>query len=268
MEFELTRQNFPALIVLDEVDSTNDELLRRFGAGGLADFSVVTTMNQTAGHGRLDRGWITPVGKGLATSVYIRFESIVDNSRLRHQVGWVSLLAGFAMVRAINPFLKSVDLKAFLKWPNDVLVDGKKICGVLGRVLDDNSGLIVGAGLNLTSEKSDLPFSTSTSLAQLGVTGNSIELADEVLLRYLLELRDGISRLAGSNSDDVASLKSEISETCATLGERVRVQNPDGTEDLARAQALDDSGGLVVRLDSGLKSKVISAGDIVHLRYE
>ncbi|WP_292831377.1 biotin--[acetyl-CoA-carboxylase] ligase [Microbacterium sp.] len=243
----------PRLQVIDTVDSTNTKLLRdaEGDAQGHPHLSVLLTRDQRAGRGRLDRTWTTPAGSALAVSVLLRVSAVATADR-----GWIPLIAGAAMTRAIAAQLPR--LHVTLKWPNDVLVEGLKICGILAEVLpSDPHVVVVGAGVNTSMAVSDLPVTTATSFAALGHSADE----DRLLADYLTYLRDDIAALAVHGGAAVAP---KIAALCATIGADVSAHLPDGAVLEGRAVRLDDEGRLVVASD-GVES-VVSAADIVHLR--
>ncbi|MGN6743861.1 MAG: biotin--[acetyl-CoA-carboxylase] ligase, partial [Amnibacterium sp.] len=119
------------LEVREEAGSTNADLAAAAGAAP-ADWpawSVLVTDTQTAGRGRLGRSWTAPPGTSLAISVLLRPRIPAD------RYGWLSLLAGTAMAAA----LRDAGVAAAVKWPNDVLIGGRKVCGLLAEALPDGS---------------------------------------------------------------------------------------------------------------------------------
>ncbi|KRC60491.1 hypothetical protein ASE14_05600 [Agromyces sp. Root81] len=152
-----------------------------------------------------------------------------------------------------------------LKWPNDVLVSGYKICGILSELLPDSGAVIVGAGLNLTLDEHDLPTLTSTSL--LLVTGEQPD-ADAVLADYLgtfLELFDAFARSGGDA--EASGIAARVTALCGTIGGDVRVELPGDRELLGRAERLDGDGRLVVIDRENGEPWSVAAGDVTHLRY-
>src|SRR5690606_15502419 len=149
------------LEVLAETPSTNDELVSlAANEAEWPDFSAVVTDTQTAGRGRLGRVWVSPAGTALAVSVLVR----ADSSLRIDALGWLPLAAGLAMTRAVRLALPDRD-DVTLKWPNDVLVGGSKISGVLSELVVGRApSVVVGAGLNLTMTVEQLPVPTATSL--------------------------------------------------------------------------------------------------------
>ena len=146
MDLPLSRPLVPRLAVLEQCDSTNSELAGRAVGGQEPEFSTLVTTNQTQGRGRLGRTWVAPPGQTLAVSVLLR--PVLPNGEpldVQHY-GWLSLLAGLAMTRAVAGLLDAgggavstgattapgaTTITATLKWPNDVLIDGQKVAGLL-----------------------------------------------------------------------------------------------------------------------------------------
>ncbi|TFD29385.1 biotin--[acetyl-CoA-carboxylase] ligase [Cryobacterium cryoconiti] len=280
MEFPLSREVVPRFEYLAETGSTNDALVAHAtgeDAAAWPDLSTVVTDNQTRGRGRMGRTWLAPTGKSLAISVLLRPVSGAVPLPTSH-FGWFPLLAGAAMTRAVREVVEA-SLAArvvgpgedaprhevTLKWPNDVLIDGYKVSGVLSELLPDARGLVIGTGLNVSLDEHDLPTLTSTSL--MLVTG-SLPDADAVLARYLTELRNLTGDFLAAGGDPVRSgLLQTVTELCGTLGGVVRVELPGGTDLVGTAIALDDSGRLIVEDQTNGDLQAVAAGDVTHLRY-
>ena len=242
------------LEVLDEAGSTNTELVVR-AASGWPDRSVLVTDRQTAGRGRLGRAWTAPPGTSLAVSVLVR--PAIPPERY----GWLSLLAGAAMTDAV----RSLGGAADLKWPNDVLIGGRKVCGILAEVLPDGSGAVLGAGLNHSIPAESLPVPTATSLAVEGLPAD----ADAALAAYLERLWGLLDALEGAHGDPGTSgLHAAVLRVCSTIGSRVQVQLPGGDIATGTATGLDADGRLEVASDRDATPLVVAAGDVTHLRYE
>jgi len=239
---------------LETAESTNTELVAR-AAAGWPDRAVLVTDRQTAGRGRLGRAWTAPPGTSLAVSVLVRPGIPWE------RYGWLSLLAGVAMAEAI----RSIGGAADLKWPNDVLLGGRKVCGILAEALPDGSGAVLGAGLNHRIPAESLPVPTATSLMVEGLPTDP----DAVLAAYLERLWSSLDALTAAGGDPEASgVRAAVERACGTLGSRVRVQLPGGEDVIGRATALDGDGRLVVASDRDAPPLVVAAGDVTHLRYE
>ena len=279
MEFPLSRAVVPRFEYLAETGSTNDVLVGHASTDAAAwpDLSTVVTDNQTRGRGRMGRTWLAPTGKSLAISVLLR-PRVGDAPLPIEHFGWFPLLAGAAMTRAVREVVEASLAgrvtepgedaprhEVTLKWPNDVLIDGYKVSGILSELLPDARGLVIGTGLNVSLDEHDLPTLTSTSL--MLVTGAAPD-PDAVLARYLTELRSLTADFLAAGGDPVASgLLQAVTELCGTLGGVVRVELPGGTDLVGTAIALDASGRLIVEDQSNGELQAVAAGDVTHLRY-
>lgn len=269
MDLPRSRAVAPDLEWRASCPSTNTELVRR--AAELPDLAVLATDHQTAGRGRLDRVWSAPPGASLAVSVFVRLEpAALDPQRL----GWLPLLAGVAMTRAARELGVA---GAGLKWPNDVLVDGRKLSGLLTELTAH--GVVIGAGLNVAMTEEQLPVPTATSLTIEGVAADGpvvdgadeaadAALADRALAAYLRALLDLVAQWREPTT--AAGLRSLVEPVLSTLGAAVRVDQPGLPPLRGTAVGLDDDGRLLVRDADGSSSAdvAVSAGDVTHLRYE
>lgn len=260
MKFPLAAGIIPRLIVLDEVASTNGDLTARATAEPLAEFTAVVTTSQTAGRGRLGRVWQAPPGTSLAASVLLHPQDVQLHSDL---YGWLPLIAGLAMSRAVKALLP--DRAVSLKWPNDVLIEHKKVSGLLCELLP-NGSVVVGAGVNLTIPDDALPVPHATSLMLMGALGPAEELADLVLSNYLRELAQLWEEL--KTAEGSSGIRSAVSTACSTLGKAIRLSLPDGTQEYGTALSLDVDGRLRIRRDSDGGVEAVAAGDVTHVRYE
>jgi BirA family transcriptional regulator, biotin operon repressor / biotin---[acetyl-CoA-carboxylase] ligase len=264
MELPASQQRVNRLVVLDETASTNDVLTA--SADTEEDFSVVVTGSQTAGRGRLGRSWVAPKAKSLAISVLLR-PRLADGTPLPlEHFGWLPLIAGAAMSRAIASL---VSAQVRLKWPNDVQIDGLKVCGVLAELTQSGDAVVVGSGVNLSLTLDELPTPVSTSLVLAGATLEGDALADAVLSAYLVSLRGLYDEFLGSRADVEASgIRRVVTQLCSTLGKQVRVELPGGADVFGTATDIDGHGRLLVRPASGDEVLAVAAGDVTHLRYE
>jgi len=279
MEFAKSKAIASKLVWVAETGSTNSDLISAAITGGQdnwPDFSVYVTGFQTAGRGRDGRQWLAPAGSSLFVSVLLRPLAPIEN------LGWLPLLAGLAMSRAVAGRLtESAEAaqnagRVGVKWPNDVLVAEKKISGVLSELLPDLSGVVVGSGLNLTLTREQLPVETATSLALLGDpaatahAGGAIDAAtlDDILSRYLSALRELVNDFNAFGGDAaLAGLQNQVELGCVTLGQAVRVILPGGGEQWGTAKSIDGQGRIVIETSQG-QTASIAAGDIVHLRHQ
>ena len=253
------------ITVAERTGSTNADLVRDHAAdpAGWPHLSVLVTDDQTEGRGRLGRVWTAPPGTALAVSVVLDLEELRPADR-----GWVPLIAGAALTRTIAAQVagRLGDTHTVrMKWPNDVLVDGRKISGILAEAVPGVSGaIVVGAGVNTAMTDEQLPVPTATSFASLGITVTP-ELLDTVLADYLTALAELMGALLLEGGDAVRSgVHAEVEALCGTIGSAVRVHLPDGSELVGEAVRLGPQGELVVR--NGLDETSVVAGDVVHVR--
>ncbi|MEM1691470.1 MAG: biotin--[acetyl-CoA-carboxylase] ligase [Thermofilaceae archaeon] len=230
--------------------SSTQEVAAALAEAGAGEGTVVVAEEQTAGRGRLGRSWVSPRG-GLWFTVLLRPESL----RLSHLL---SLTAGVAVARSLRE-LFGVD--AGLKWPNDVLVEGRKVAGILveGSVEADRIRYaLLGVGINVNN---DLPPELRGSASSLKeFTGRPLPRVP-LLLKVLKELDRAYSSL---RSGAVESVLGEWRRLSVTLGKRVKVLSSDGVFE-GVALDIDEWGGLLVESRDG-GQRVFYAGDIVHLR--
>lgn len=253
------------LIVVEETASTNDDLLAM--AAGSEEFTVIVTGSQTSGRGRLGRVWQAPPGMTIAASVLLKPRLPAGEGAPVDRFGWLPLLAGLAMTRSISAVLPESAVS--LKWPNDVLVDGQKVSGLLAELLPTLDGVIIGSGVNLSIPADALPTPVSTSIGLHGPALSGPALADAVLGGYLEELRSLYARYLEAGADAAASgLVADVTAACGSIGQPVRVELPDGSTMHGVGVSLDVSGRLLVKRTGDNVVQAVAAGDVTHLRYE
>ena len=240
--------------VVEEAGSTN-ELVGERARSGAAEGLVITAEHQTAGRGRLDRTWETPARSALTFSLLLR------PTVPTYSWPWLPLLAGYAVDKA----LKADGFEASVKWPNDVLLDGRKVAGILVERVDTDLGpaAVVGVGLNVGMTAEELPVPEATSLAVAGTAPDRTDLLIDVLASVWE------SYTTWQEGGDLAGMRLAESyvAACATIGAQVRVDLPSGEVLTGTATGLDPSGRLMVELNGG-GSTAVSAGDVVHVRSE
>lgn len=241
--------------------STNADLAD-LGAGGAAEGTVLATTNQTAGRGRLARTWVSPSGAGIAVSMLLRPQAVP-----RERWSWLPLVAGIAVADA----LAEMGVAARLKWPNDVLVEDRKIAGILVEVADRGRAVIVGIGVNLSRSSADLPSAAATSIGlELGATVDAPVDATATLatlLRHVARWYD-LWRTAeagtSTNGAGASTVAAAYVERSATLGRPVEITLPSGGVHRGAATGIDANGALIVTNAAG--PTTFHAGDVTHVR--
>jgi BirA family biotin operon repressor/biotin-[acetyl-CoA-carboxylase] ligase len=237
--------------LLASVGSTNAEV------AALADEpegTCVVGEEQTAGRGRHDRSWHSPVHAGLWMSVLIR-PGDVDVARW----GWLPLIAGLAARDAVRA-AQAIPLD--LKWPNDLVVahaacggarGTAKAGGILAEVIGPDA-VVIGIGINVSLTTEELPTDAATSLL---LEGGSTD-REALLTGILLGLRD---RLAQWRADDPV-LPRDYRAACVTIGRLVDVVLPGDERLHGVVTGIDDAGHLLV--DTGGNVRTVTAGDVIH----
>ncbi|MEN9713773.1 MAG: hypothetical protein RLZZ164_437 [Actinomycetota bacterium] len=252
--FERSRSLTSYLQHSAETDSTNRELMA--ASADLPNWAASVTDLQTAGRGRSGRTWEAPAGSSLLVSVLVRPLGVSAT-----EFGWLPLIAGLSMANAISSFGGAQ--RAGVKWPNDLLIDEKKVCGILSELLPDVSGVVIGSGVNVFQTEDQLPLDTATSLA---IRGIRVESLDQLLAAYLTELKRNVEEFESARGDvDACTLRSRIKDACISLNRQVRVILPNQTEFIGEAIDIDSLGRLVVKSANDTIS--VAAGDVVHLRH-
>lgn len=235
------------LFLFESIDSTNS-CTRALGDAGTAEGAVVVAEYQTNGRGRLGRTWTAEAGTSLLFSVLLRPPITLETA------GLLTLYASAAIARAVEG---STGLKVECKWPNDLLLQGRKFCGILIENSFQQSGLsysVIGAGINVN--QAELPAEISdraTSLSQ--VAGKSFD-RDKILLSILAEL-DAMYGAVRQGEFDAAVF--EWTKRCSMFGKTITVQEHDGSVS-GVASRLQRDGGLVIKTESG--ERTIYAGDV------
>jgi BirA family biotin operon repressor/biotin-[acetyl-CoA-carboxylase] ligase len=253
MDYPKTSLVANGLLALAETGSTNQDLLAQAASNQHPEFFTLITEFQTAGRGRLDRKWQAAPGSSVMASVLLR-PSFKDDSA----IGWLSLM----MAEAIKSALAEVGIEPKIKWPNDVLVKGQKISGILAEANSDLSAVVVGFGINVNQSAQELPTGSATSLLVEGAT--SLD-RDSLLAQTLSHFQQLYLDFVEAGGDALASgLRAKIIESSATIGELVEVSFPDGSSAVGEAIGIDEGGRLQVL--SSTKTLTVSAGDVLHLR--
>lgn len=217
---------------------------------GAASGTVLVADHQSTGRGRFARVWEAPPGTSLAISALLRPPAAIDARRWL----WLPLVTGLAVADGLRA-ATGVDVE--LKWPNDVLVDGRKLCGILAERVDSAHGpaAVLGMGINTTLAEHELPVPTATSLALAGATVD----AGAVAAGVLNALGSWYTRWLAA--DD---LRAEYAARCSSVGRRVRVQLSADEFVEGWGSGVDADGCLLVSVAGG--ERAFAAGDVVHLR--
>jgi BirA family biotin operon repressor/biotin-[acetyl-CoA-carboxylase] ligase len=243
----------PRILRFDSLSSTNLEAARR-AVNGAAEGLCVVSGEQTSGRGRLQRGWVSPKGAGLYFSIVLRppFEQRV----------W-PLLTLMAAIAVHDALLDSCALQTDIKWPNDLLADDKKVCGILAETVETGLGraVVVGIGVNLTN---------SSFPAELAEIATSVEVAAsqtpdlehllEALVQSLTKYYQALQQPGGPEE----IVRNWCARSSYAQARRVRVIDAEeGFVGITRG--LERDGALRVETDDG-EIKTIRAADVSSVR--
>ncbi|HZJ56988.1 MAG TPA: biotin--[acetyl-CoA-carboxylase] ligase [Clostridia bacterium] len=237
--------------VHDTINSTNNRA-RELALAGAPEGTLIIAETQTVGRGRLGRNWISPKGRGVWMSLILRPDIPPEKAP------GITTVIAVAIRRALNQ-LTGLDFG--IKWPNDIIMDGKKVCGILTEMHGDMDRIYyvaVGIGINVNLGKSDLPaelIQTATSL-NVGMGENMDRRS--IIARAMKEIEDTYSRYI--EDGDFDAILKECKMHSLTLNRSVTVIGRDG-EFEGYAIDFDADGSLLVKMQDGRVRKVIS-GDV------
>ena len=240
------------LVCLDQVDSTNNEIKRR-AVGEVPDGLTVVAGEQTGGRGRRGRSFVSPPGKGLYLSALLKPDC---------PLGEVPALTAWSAVAVCDAIEELCGVRPGIKWPNDVILEGRKLCGILTELeLEADTGelgyVVVGLGLNVSQTEADFgpevaPLAISLAQA-LGRAPRRAEVAAAVL-----DALDGMYAAFPEQREDWLA---RYRAGCLTLDRQVRLLRPGRVEETAFAEGIDDDFALVVRRPDGRRESV-SSGEV------
>ncbi|WP_234457459.1 biotin--[acetyl-CoA-carboxylase] ligase [Corynebacterium macginleyi] len=247
-------EDFTTVDFVEQTGSTNTDLMQ---TTSLAHGTVLFADEQLSGKGRLGRSWTAPAGSQVIFSVLLLPNSL-------DYLGTLPLAAGLAVTDSIEG--------SVLKWPNDVHIDGNKLCGILAEAgpvgqsftsapktevnktvggQTPSARVVVGMGINVTLTREELPIEKATSLALEGRDTDRTELA----ITVLKNLRRRITQW--ENQDP--QLMQDYRAVCSSIDQEVRLETPTG-DVTGRVEGISDDGRISVA------GEYYSAGDVTHLR--
>ncbi len=240
--------------VFQETTSTND-VIEKLARDGVREGAVVFAEAQRQGRGRLGRKWLSPPRQGLWFSVLLR-PSLHPQAATRLTVG-----SAVALSRAVRA---QTGLSPSIKWPNDILLRGRKVAGVLTELsaeLDRIRYVVLGIGLDVNQRESDFPPDLRGTAGSLRMAAGQ-EIDRAALAAEVLQALDAVYAQLGSGS--FADLADEWEGQCVTVGRSVQIRiGPRLIE--GRAESLDDDGALLVRTQHGRLERIVG-GDVVYDR--
>lgn len=237
------------IVHFNSIDSTNikaKELARK----GSDEGTIVVAEEQTSGRGRLGRVWISPKGKGIWMSIILRPDIDPIYASKVTQIG------AAAVWKAIN----SIGIKAEIKWPNDIVLNGKKICGILTEMsgeLNKINYIVIGIGINVNIEEAEFPTEIAKTASSLKAEVGKYICRQELLIEILRELDyyydDLINKGSIKEAIDICRRESVL------LGKDIKIISK-GQEVLAKAIDITDDGELII--EEGKERRKLISGEV------
>lgn len=235
------------IIRLDEIDSTNEYAKRFIGDGWSGeDITVVSAQYQTAGKGRRGREWVSPPGTALMFSMFFKPKAALDKCSM------LTLVSAMAIREA----LVDNGVECSIKWPNDLIVDGKKLCGILTEAMPDRGYVIIGVGINMTQDSwpEELADKAISIFNVIDDCVDEDKLLDDIIfyMEKYLEI--------WNETEDMSALLEDYNEVLAGKGNEVVVLDPKG-EFRGVSEGINEQGELLVRKEDGVVENVY-AGEV------
>lgn len=231
------------IIYYDTTDSTNLQAKIHHDA---PDGTVFLSEHQTAGRGRLERSWQSLPNSGIYMSILLKPKPLPSN------ISAITLILGLSAAISIEKFSK---LPVFIKWPNDIVINSKKVCGILTELTGkENTSIVAGIGINVNTEEFDeslKEIATSIALENNAFIDRESLFQD---LLYEFEKNYKIFLIKGFDS-----FKNEYENRCITLNRELHIITPLETYK-AHGVGINDSGALIIDKDG--ERKVISSGEV------
>ncbi len=250
----------------DVIDSTNNELKRRGAAGNAPEGLVISAGAQTAGRGRSGHEWESPTKVSVATSMVLHPTVAI------HHVPRLTLIAAMAVASAIE---QTCDLKTEIKWPNDIIVNKKKVCGILTE-MSANTGkieyVVVGIGVNIHTR--NFPKEIADKAISVDLALEDAKRDPSLYLHPEAEHKEKASRKevteaiwenfavyyeSFQKTEDLSGILEEYNARLVNRGQTVRVMDPQGAYE-AKALEMDETGALLVDVQG--KIKQIDSGEV------
>lgn len=242
----------PTILRFDSLDSTNLEAMRQ-GEAGATEGLCIVSREQTSGRGRLDRSWESPKDAGLYFSIILRPQLKMSAWPL------ITLMAALAVSDAL---MKACGLRADIKWPNDLCINDRKLCGILAETVETETGLAAIVGIGINMKAGSLP-ATVSDLATSVESATGCQPDSERVLKELLEAIGDRYELLQTPLGGEHTIREWCANSSYAIGRRVRVSLENDTfEGITRG--LESDGALRVETEGG-RLRIVRAGDVTAL---
>ena len=245
-ETDFMIDGFYSMRYAEEADSTN-LWIRRLHDEGAPEGTVAVADRQTEGRGRLGRNWLSPKGDGIFFSILLMPDIDLSKNPM------LSLVMGLSVRKAVE---EAAGCEAQIKWPNDVILAGKKVCGILTELILENGTqpyVILGVGINNANESfaGELEDKATSIRLACGKAADQEALLEKVLNHFRKDYREF------QKDGDLRSFEEEYNRHLVNIGKSVRILEKSG-EYTAVAEGIDADGALMIRKEDGTAAKVTS----------
>lgn len=237
-------------IVHKEITGSTNLDIKELAINGAEEGTVVCADMQTAGRGRRGRSWVSEKGDSLLFSLLLRPDVSPDKA------SQITLLMALAVTKVLR---ENYGLEAGIKWPNDIVISSKKICGILTELYPDTDGkffVIVGCGINVAQK--NIPNELQNMATSLFLESNTVFSMEELLYGVLEEFEQYYDKFLQSAA--LEAFREEYNEWLISRDKEVRVLDPKG-EFNGISKGINDKGELLVQLADGSITEVY-AGEV------
>ena len=234
------------IVYYEETDSTNIRA-RKLAEVGAPDGTLVVTDFQNAGRGRRGRMWVSPSGTGIFMSLILRPDILPSSASM------LTLVAALAVYDGIK---ETTGLETVIKWPNDIVAEGKKLCGILTEMSAELEGIhYVVTGIGINANMTEFPEEVGEAATSLRIlTGGPVRRSR--LIAAVMKAYEGYYEKFKS-CGSLAGLMDVYNERMANLGREVKVLDPAGAY-TGKALGIDEKGELIVEKADGKVVRVVS----------
>lgn len=233
----------------NQINSTNEFIKQQIIEGKLLkNYSVIATYNQTNGNGRFNRKWISEPNTNLCFSIFLKTNKKIDTIP--------SLTMAVAV--AINGYLRQQNISSNVKWPNDVIVNNKKICGILSEYFDDlspGSCIVIGIGLNVNMTNTEANRIDQPATSML-IEKNCAYPLEETLINICDHLSFWIKKW---EKEGFNSVKEEWIKNSSKIGEKILIKD-ENNEYFGKLEGYGENGEILINIDG--KIRKIWSGEI------
>lgn len=231
----------------DSIESTNTKA-KELASNGLEEGVVIISEEQIGGRGRLGRSWTSPKGKGIWMSVILRPDISPTEAAKMTQIA----------AAAVCKSIRQMGIESYIKWPNDIIVNNKKVCGILTEIsaeLNRVNYLVIGIGINANIDEEEFPMEIRDKATSLKSAFKKEINRKDLTARVLSNFEELYLELINSNS--IEKSIGICKETSILLGKEIRIIYRD-REELGVAIDLTNQGELLVKKKNGEIEKIIS----------